>query len=97
MNVLPPKKIADLHELFASGVGVRQAARTLNVNRGTVARYRRCWVEAELQRAYDLLWDGDCEGCDEITAKLPTKDVSAMLDAWMDDQDPKNTVKSKWH
>lgn len=97
MNVLSPKKIEDLREMFAAGVGVRQAGRTLKINRGTVAKYRRLWIEAELQRAYDLLWSGDCEGCDAVTARLPEPDVKVMLDAWLDDQDPKIKTKSRWH
>jgi len=96
MNVLTPEKITALRALFERGIGVRAAAREIGCNRGTAARYRHAWIEAELQRAYDLLWDGDGEACDAITAKLPDKDVIAMLDAWSDDQDGKEP-KSKWH
>jgi len=52
--------------------------------------------DALLQRAYDLLWDGNCAGCDALTEWLPSDDVTAMLDAWSDDQDNK-TPRSKWY
>lgn len=42
-----------------------------------------------LQRAYDLLWDGDCSGCDAITEFLPAKDVERMFEAYANDQDGK--------
>lgn len=42
---------------------------------------------AILQRAYDLLWDGDPMGCDALTEFIPSKDVDAMLKAWASDQD----------
>ena len=51
--------------------------------------------KAMLQRAYDLLWDGDCMGCDALTEFLPSADVEKMLDAWQDDQFDK--AKSKWY
>lgn len=41
--------------------------------------------EAMLQRAYDLLWDGDGLGCDALIEFLPSKDVDRMLDAWSAD------------
>lgn len=53
-------------------------------------------TEAMLQRAYDLLWDGDCSGCDALTEFLPSAAVSKMLDAWGNDQDGKKP-KSKWY
>lgn len=96
MNVLPPEKIAALFALFGRGVGVRAAAREVGCNRGTSMRYRQRWIDQELQRAYDVLWEGDGEGCDAITAKLPDKQVKAMLDAWLDDQCD-HEPKSKWH
>ena len=37
--------------------------------------------EAMLQRAYDLLWDGDTDGCDALIEFLPSDDVTKMLDA----------------
>lgn len=42
--------------------------------------------EAMLQRAYDLLWDGDCTGCDALLEFLPEKDVDRMFAAWQHDQ-----------
>lgn len=96
MNVLPPAKASALHAAFSRGVGVRAAAREVGCNRSTAAAYRRKWIDAELQRAYDVLWDGDGDGCDAITAKLPAKDVTTMLDAWLDDQCG-HEPKSKWY
>lgn len=40
---------------------------------------------AMLQRAYDLLWEGNCEACDAITEFLPSRDVEEMLAAWLHD------------
>lgn len=51
---------------------------------------------AMLQRAYDLLSDGDAEACDAITEFLPSRDVGEMLDAWLDDQD-EGATKSRWY
>jgi hypothetical protein len=42
--------------------------------------------EKMLQRAYDLLWDGDANGCDALIEFLPSKDVQEMFDAWDHDQ-----------
>lgn len=42
--------------------------------------------ERMLQRAYDLMWDGDCSATDAITEFLPSKDVDRMFDAWENDQ-----------
>lgn len=42
-----------------------------------------------LQRAYDLLWDGDAFGCDALTEFLPSRDVDLMFSAWSDDQEGK--------
>ena len=52
--------------------------------------------EAMLQRAYDLLWDGDGNGCDALLEFLPSKDGEAMLDAWMADHDD-DVAKSRFH
>ena len=52
--------------------------------------------EGMLQRAYDLLCDGDTSGCDAILEFLPSRDVERMLDAWLDDQDNAAT-KSRWY
>lgn len=54
--------------------------------------------EAMLQRAYDLLWDGDCMGADALMEFLPSKDVEAMLSAWTDDwSDSDKAQKSRWY
>lgn len=89
MNVLDPKKVRRLYALFSYGHGVRESARLAGVNRNTATRYRREFdrVRPELQRAYDALWDHDCETCDAINALLPEPAVMAMLGAWSDDQD----------
>lgn len=42
---------------------------------------------AMLQRAYDLLWDGDPLGCDALTEFIPSADVAKMLNDWSNDQD----------
>ena len=39
-----------------------------------------------LQRAYDLMWDGDCTACDALAEFLPEEDVTRMFDAWERDQ-----------
>lgn len=44
---------------------------------------------AMLQRAYDLMWDGDCTATDALVEFLPRADVERMFDAWMEDQDGK--------
>lgn len=52
--------------------------------------------EGMLQRAYDLLSDGNYEACDAITEFLPSRDVEQMIDAWLDDQD-EGSMKSRWY
>ena len=42
--------------------------------------------KAMLQRAYDLMWDGNTLGCDALTEWLPAADVDRMFDAWENDQ-----------
>jgi predicted transcriptional regulator len=42
---------------------------------------------AMLQRAYDLMCDGDATAADAIAEFLPARDADAMFDAWLDDQD----------
>lgn len=51
---------------------------------------------AMLQRAYDMLWDGNSEGCDALLEFLPSLDVEKMLDGWSNDQDDKRPY-SKWY
>ena len=96
MNELHYEKIEKLFAAFAAGRGIRATAREVGCNRETVARYRRAWIKAKLQAAYDLLCDGNSDGCDAITALLPKPQVMEMLDAWLDDQCDSNP-KSKWY
>ena len=56
--------------------------------------------DAMLQRAYDLLCDGDAAGCDAILEFVPSADADALLNAWSQDQDDSEEGKkprSKWH
>jgi hypothetical protein len=85
MNELGPIRTNALFVLFDEGLGVRAAARELGISKDTSTKYREKWIKENLQRAYDLLWDGDCEGCDKITAKLPEDRVIAMLNCWSQD------------
>jgi hypothetical protein len=52
--------------------------------------------DAMAQRAYDLMWDGDCLACDALIEFLPSDLATQMFEAWLNDQDGKNP-KSKWH
>lgn len=52
--------------------------------------------EAMLQRAYDVLWDGNAAACDALLEFLPSDDVQRLLDAWENDQFSKEP-RSKWH
>lgn len=52
--------------------------------------------EAMLQRAYDLLWDGDAMGCDAILEFVPSHEATALLDCWSADLED-SVPKSKWH
>lgn len=49
-----------------------------------------------LQRAYDLMWDHQPEAADALVEFLPEDEVSAMFDAWMEDQ-LGDGPKSKWY
>jgi hypothetical protein len=51
---------------------------------------------AVLQRAYDLLWDGDGAGCDALLEFMPSRDADGLLNAWCADQDGKQP-RSKWY
>jgi hypothetical protein len=42
---------------------------------------------AMLQRAYNLLWDGDCMGCDAIAEFIPSRDIDKMFACWSSDFD----------
>jgi hypothetical protein len=52
--------------------------------------------ERMLQRAYDLMWGGDCSATDAIAEFLPSKDVDRMFEAWENDQVSGN-VMSPFH
>lgn len=97
MNTLAPVKAKHLYRLFSYGHGLRESARLAGVNRKTARRYRDNWLRyrQQLQHAYDVLWEGDGDGCDAITADLPEQMVVAMLDAWLDDQF--DQPLSGWH
>lgn len=97
MNMLAPAKAKRLYRLFSYGHGLRESARLVGCDRKTARRYRDYWLRyrTQLQRAYDVLWDGDGEGCDAITADLPESMVETMLDAWLDDQF--DQPLSGWH
>lgn len=45
---------------------------------------------AMLQRAYDLMWNGQGTECDAILEFLPSKDAERMFAAWESDQFGKN-------
>lgn len=97
MNRLAPAKAKHLYRLFSYGHGMRESARIAGVDRKTARRHHTAWLQhrPELQRAYDVLWEGDGDGCDAITAALPEPMVVAMLDAWLDDQF--DQPLSGWH
>jgi hypothetical protein len=53
---------------------------------------------AMLQRAYDLMWDGEPSACDALAEFLPSDDVTAMFGAWQDDRFPeKGRPRSKYY
>src|SRR5690349_20626452 len=99
MDLLSPSRLRELYSLFSFGHGVRSAARASGIARDTCMRYRRQWLELRptLQQAYDEMWEGNCERCDEITAPLPEPAVIAMLDAWSNDYEENNNPKSGFH
>jgi hypothetical protein len=50
---------------------------------------------AMLQRAYDLMWKGDCTACDALVEFLPVEDVEEMFATWEADQE--GEAKSKYY
>jgi hypothetical protein len=52
--------------------------------------------EAMLQRAYDLLWDGDEKGANALLEFLPSYDSEAVLRSWPKDFDGR-ADKSRWY
>lgn len=57
---------------------------------------KSAFQRAMLQRAYDLLCDGDATACDALCEFLPSIEVDAMLSAWSQDQDAGKPL-SKWY
>ncbi len=49
-----------------------------------------------LQRAYDLMCDGQAEAADALCEFLPVDESDAMMNAWLDDQ-MDDGPKSKWY
>lgn len=55
-------------------------------------------MRAMIQRAYDLLWDGDTAGCDAILEFVPSDAAVSMLNDWSDDVAKHgDVVRSKWY
>jgi len=52
--------------------------------------------EAMMQRAYDLMWDGDGLACDAIAEFLPPAAADEVFNAWDNDQDP-SKPRSRFH
>jgi hypothetical protein len=62
------------------------------------AKLRQKLIDAMLQRAYDFMWDHQCEACDALTEWLPSDQVAAMFDAWWNDSFAKDDEpKSGWY
>lgn len=93
-----PKLIADLQEAAKEEAKRSAEGRTWNHDEVVrVERQRTLFTmlpvasaidrlkAAMMQRAYDLMWDGDTSGCDAIAEFLPEKDANAMFDAWLQD------------
>lgn len=49
------------------------------------------------QRAYDLMWDGDCLACDALLEFLPSKFADEVLDGWENDQAAGSVSKTKFY
>lgn len=104
-----PKLVADLRKAAEDLAAKRAQGRTHDDNeQRRIERQRNLFTmltpgrttdnleQAMLQRAYDLLWDGDCMGCDALLEFVPENASTEMLNAWMDDQDGKHP-KSRWY
>lgn len=103
-----PKLVADLRAAAqwrankrAEGFGSGMDTKRVDQQRTLMAMVvngpaKSALVDAMLQRAYDLLWDGSWEGCDAICEFLPSDQVRAMMDAWNEDQEDKGP-KSPWY
>lgn len=99
-----PKLVADLRAAAKLLSEARAAGRGwTDEDEKRVARQRNLFTmlpdtratdqlkEAMLQRCYDLMWDGNCIGCDALAEFLPESDVTRMFNAWENDQDGNNT------
>lgn len=52
--------------------------------------------EAMMQRAYDLMWNGDGLATDALLEFLPSECADQVLDAWENDLDG-DKPRSKWY
>lgn len=75
----------DYHEGEGRRIG-RQRTRMAMV---PDSRAKDSLMEAMLQRAYDLIWDGDFLACDALCEFLPSASVEKMFAAWASDQEGK--------
>lgn len=51
---------------------------------------------AMMQRAYDVLWDGDATACDALLEFIPSKEADALMDSWSRDWES-DAPKSQWY
>lgn len=106
-----PKLVADLRTAAKEAASARAEGRGYTTDdEQRIERHRTLFTmlgssnaidrlkEAMMQRAYDLMWDGDCSGCDALAEFLPSKDVDKMFDAWESDQFPeKDKPRSRFY
>lgn len=107
-----PKLIADLREAAKAAARVRAEGRLDNMSDADERRIERQRTlfamlpdnmavdrlrSAMLQRAYDLMWDGDCSGCDALAEFLPSAEADRMFDAWERDQAPGDQPRSEFY
>ena len=102
-----PKEAVKAIELLAKDRTIRRAEhRDWNAQEAKrVEQQREAFRKAKsgteiknmlLQRAYDLLWDGDFLACDALIEFLPESDADKMMSAWSDDEDGKEP-RSQWY
>jgi hypothetical protein len=105
-----PAKLVETLRTFAQELEAREAdGRNHNANeerrierqRTLFAMLPSCnaadWLkEAMMQRAYDLMWNGDGFASDALLEFLPSKDAEIVLSAWENDQDG-NNPPSRFH
>ena len=94
-----PKRFVEAIRAFAADRAIRRAEhRDYNaIEQRRIDRQRSLFAclppghaadrlrDAIMQRAYDLLWDGDPMGCDALIEFLPSADADKVLDAWSND------------